>query len=415
MNYGGKTYKRSRYRGQPAKFAESKIALDILSLIDSLPAETDLDDLVGRLLARYEVGADTLRGHVVKFIERCIRADVLVNGEIEGKCDRIIQDIQSIQEDIKDLAVSHFGFVARLGSPLSPGCQSCQRGKWAVFFIDAACNRSCYFCPYSRDGRKLSRKSLQDFDPGESISLLGVQFHSYRDLKYQVSLLKEEFDAFAWLGGEPMLPGVLKRILPLIEYFHGEYPAYHQWLYTNGTLATVANMQALYDAGIRELRFNLAATDFSPAVIGNMKRARRIFDCVCLEIPMLRRNYEQLDANMARILDTGLDQMNLIEFMVGENHLSHPEELEREGELYNYRGFITSPVQSRKYTYKIIKRAWQEKWPVVINDCSNEYKYHKLSVQQNKRVRIFQDARDYWNNSYAISEVDAFNDRFKPQ
>lgn len=412
MIYREKIYKRSRYRGQPAKFAGSRIAMDILSLIDSLPAETGLDDVIQVLLTRYETDANTLRDHVVKFIEKCIQSDVLVNRDIEERCDRVLQEIQSIQRSIKDLTISHFGFVARLGNPLTPGCESCQRGKWAVFFIDAACNRSCYFCPYTRGVGRMSRKDWQDFDPGELISAFGVQFHSYRDLKYQVSVVKEEIDAFAWLGGEPMLPGVLKRILPLIDYFHKEYPGYHQWMYTNGTLATTGNMRDLHDAGIRELRFNLAATDFSPAVIDNMKRARRIFDHVCLEIPMLRRTYEQLDANIPRILDTGLDQMNLIEFMVGENHLSRPEVLEREGELYNYRGFITSPVLSRQYTYNIIKRAWKEKWPVVINDCSNEYKYHKLSVQQNRRVSIFQEARDYWNNRYTLSEIESFNDRF---
>ena len=125
-------------------------------------------------------------------------------------------------------------------------------------------------------------------------------------------------------------------------------------------------------AGIRELRFNLAATEFSGKVIDRMKMARSIFDFVCLEIPMLKKTYEGLLRNAGAILETGLDQMNLAEFIVGSNHLAQPDKLIEEGRLYNYKGFMTSPISSRLYTYDTIKKAAREKWPVVINDCSNE-------------------------------------------
>ncbi len=58
-----------------------------------------------------------------------------------------------------------------------------------------------------------------------------------------------------------------------------------------------------------------------------------------------------------------------------------------------------------------MKKAYEEKWPVVVNDCSNEYKYYKLSIQQNKSINIFQGLHDYWNNNYSIHAIDEFNDR----
>jgi pyruvate formate-lyase activating enzyme-like uncharacterized protein len=141
-----------------------------------------------------------------------------------------------------------------------------------------------------------------------------------------------------------------------------------------------------------------------------MKEARNIFPYVCLEIPMTTKTYEGLLANLDAILATGIDQWNLAEFIVGREQLTNRRKsLQGEGRLYNYRGFITSPVSSRLYTYEIIRRAARENWPVVINDCSNEYKYYKLSIQERRRTTIFRGQQDYWNNNYGFCEIDAFN------
>ena len=322
----------------------------------------------------------------------------------------MLREIHAIQEDIPELTISKFGHVVRLGKEFTRGCQSCRRGKWAVFFVGPYCNHNCWYCPYT-DIPERHRLPQDPVENGaDSISFAGIRFRSFRELQLQFSLIHEKFDAFAWLGGEPMMPGVLERILPQIQYFHEAYPTYHQWMYTNGTFATNDNMRRLYDVGIRELRFNLSATQFDRKVIARMKEARRIFDQVCLEIPMTRKNYESLLETADEILDTGLDQMNLAEFIVGEHHLAQAEKLQGEGRLYSYKGFICSPVKSRRYTYEVIRRAVKEKWPVVINDCSNEYKYYKLSIQEAKNVNIFQGRTDYWRNTYRLTEIDAFND-----
>lgn len=207
-----------------------------------------------------------------------------------------------------------------------------------------------------------------------------------------------------------MQPDVLKKTLPFMKYFHEAYPDYHQWIYTNGAFATIENMQMLYQAGIREIRFNLAATNFDKRVIANMKDAKKIFPYVCIEIAMLKESYEGLLKNIKDILATGLDQMNLAEFLVGVKHLQEGEKLKQEGELYSYRGYMTSPISSREYTYKIIKKASEEKWPVIIKDCSNEYKHYKLSIQANKRNKIFTGKKGYWGNNYPVSAVDDWND-----
>jgi len=409
MIYQNKAYKLSQYLSFQGKLESNEVGTDILAFIENSAIGSSLNDLIAFLIRKYEVEEATLRTDVSNFIEKCIGKDILVNDEIEEDCRQVLRDIRRIQGDLPQLTVSNFGYVARLGQRLTPGCQSCYRGKWAVFFVGVECNLRCFFCPYTAVLQRFPQEQGSG-NLDESISFLGLTFHTFRELMLQFSLIKDQFDAIAWVGGETMMPSVQKRILPLIRYFHESYPDYHQWMYTNGTFATVSTMHALYDAGIRELRFNLAATNFSSRVNENMSRARQIFEYLCIEIPMTGESYQGLVRNASRILDTGLDQMNLAEFIVGANHLAQKEKLRSEGKLYNFMGFITSPISSRHYTYKIIRKAIDEKWPVVINDCSNEYKYYKLSVQKSKGINIFQGARDYWNNNFSIRDVGAFND-----
>lgn len=409
MRYQNKTYELSDYRFRQKAFEINDVGESILSYIRSAPPESTLDQLISSLLDEYEIDETTLRGDACRFLERCIEKDVLINGALKTECDAVLKSIHEIQKDIPQLSISHFGHVVKLGGSFTPGCQSCARGRWAVLGVGYECNLCCDFCPYPEGMLKGGGKSGSD-GSDETIFFSGHKFTSFRDLQFQFSLISDQFDAFAWVGGEPLLPLAQRKFLPLVRDFHRDYPSYHQWVYTNGTFATATSMQDLYDAGIRELRFNLAATNFSRTIIAHMKEARNIFPYVCLEIPMTTKTYEGLLANLDAILATGIDQWNLAEFIVGREQLTNRRKsLQGEGRLYNYRGFITSPVSSRLYTYEIIRRAARENWPVVINDCSNEYKYYKLSIQERRRTTIFRGQQDYWNNNYGFCEIDAFN------
>ncbi len=369
------------------------------------------EQLIQSLAMMYDADVEILEADARAFIEDCIHRDILINRDLQTEGEAVVENIHEIQRSIPELTIDKFGYLATLGRPWTPGCQSCSRGKWAVFNVGIGCNLDCWYCPYT-GGVEKERVEQRQPTHGhiEHISFGGMRF-TFQELKLQFSLIADKFDAFAWIGGEPMMPGVLDEALPMIEYFHGTYPDYHQWMYTNGSYATRDNMQRLYDVGIRELRFNLSAVKFSRKVIARMKQAKTIFPYVCMEIPMTKAGYEGLMANYREILDTGLDQMNLAEFMVGKKQIDDGSALEEEGRLYNFKGFICSPVASRQYTYKVIKKAVEEKWPVVINDCSNEYKYYKLSIQENKGVNIFQGRTGYWGNHYRLTDIDEFNER----
>jgi len=412
MIYADKPYVMSPYRFRHHSFEPNEVGKEILAFITTSPANSTFDDLVAKLQSMYDVDRATLETDARAFVEDCIRRDILLNRDLKTDGEAVVEGIHRIQEEIPELTVDKFGYRASLGGPWTPGCQSCSRGKWAVFSVGIGCNLHCWFCPYTGGLEKQRLDASQGIDGGiEHIGFMGLRF-SFRELKLQFSLIHDKFDAFAWIGGEPMMPRVLDDTLPMIRYFRETYPDYHQWMYTNGAFATNENLHRLFDAGIRELRFNLAAVDFSRKVIARMREAKKIFPHVCLEIPMTRKSYEGLMAHREEILDTGLDQMNLAEFIVGQDHIADPA-LRDEGPLYSFKGFISSPVASRRYTYDVIRTAVEEKWPVVINDCSNEYKYYKLSIQENKGVRIFQGQMPYWNNGYRLQEIDDFNERLR--
>lgn len=411
VDYKGKRYIVSPYTFRWPLLDFSEVGRDVIAFISTAREEASLEALLTHLQAIYEVDRLTLERDVRAFLDDCIAKDYLINAELDVESDALIREVQALQAEVPALTLTNFGFEVKLGEAFTPGCQSCSRGTWVVFNVGLDCNLSCSFCPYTNT---LFKRQWDARDPGNgalNIAFLGTRFRSERDLKLQFDLIHDEFDGIAWVGGEPMMPAYQQSLTSLVRYFHRAYPGYHQWLYTNGTFATKQAMRELRDAGIRELRFNLAATDFSRQSIAAMKEARKIFDFVCLEVPMTRSAYEGLVANIDEILDTGLDQMNLAEFIVGRHHLENPAALAGEGRLYVYKGFICSPIESRRRTYAIIKRAAAERWPVVINDCSNEYKYYKLSKGQ-RGSGIFNGLLDYWNNNYSLRDIDRFNEQF---
>lgn len=410
MVYRDKQYVVSPYVFRWPALEFSEVGRDIISFLAGSAADASLETLLAQLQSLYDdVDRPTLERDVRAFLDDCIEKDILINAALDAESDATIHRIQTLQTNLPALTVTNFGYEVRLGPALTPGCQSCSRGTWAVFNVGLDCNLSCSFCPHA-PAPATPAEAPAARDNGLTVSFLGTRFRSVRDLRFQFSLIHDQFDAIAWVGGEPMMPGKRESLLSLIRDFRDAYPSYHQWLYTNGTFATAGAMQELRDAGIRELRFNLAATGFSRRVIESMTIARTIFDFVCLESPMTRLGYEGLMAHASEILDTGLDQMNLAEFIVGRHHLEDEVLLAGEGRLYVYKGFICSPIESRRRTYAVMARAVQEDWPVVINDCSNEYKYYKLS-KGNRGPRIFDGRLDYWNNTYALADIDRLNDR----
>jgi len=93
-------------------------------------------------------------------------------------------------------------------------------------------------------------------------------------------------------------------------------PGLHFWLYTNGILADDEHLGALRDLGIGEIRFNLAAVNYDEKILKNLKRARKMFEYVVVEVPSYPKQKDNLMGCLEKLDRIGIDQLNLQELLV---------------------------------------------------------------------------------------------------
>jgi pyruvate formate-lyase activating enzyme-like uncharacterized protein len=163
-------------------------------------------------------------------------------------------------------------------------------------------------------------------------------------------------------------------------------PSLYLYAYTNGILGKPETYAVLRDAGIRELRFDLAATDFSAHVIENMSTAHPYFERVAIEIPALPEVVEPLRELAPRLSTLRVKQINLCEVVINEYNAA----AFKGQKLYKFNPNLDSapagddrwdrwtrlvPQDSRHATYDVIETAEKEGWPVVINDCAQGVHY----------------------------------------
>lgn len=242
----------------------------------------------------------------------------------------------------------------------SQGCRSCLLGNGlSAIRKTNKCNAKCPFC--------------YDYGQLHCQPPIGEGMWEIGGTKYRV----EDLDLLFAIHGKPT--GVsyvyLEPFMEIEEYgdvirrFHQE--GVHQHMYTNGTLCTEDNLKMLSDAGLDELRFNLGASNTSDKVIASMALARKYFRYVGVETPMTPDFYEQFQQKKQQIFDTGVDFMNCAELHLNANNIGNYE-----GEpMYMTRLGYLSPIWSRDLTLRLMKQAAEEKWPLLIHDCSNRTKF----------------------------------------
>jgi hypothetical protein len=202
--------------------------------------------------------------------------------------------------------------------------------------------------------------------------------YNENDIKLFLKIQGKKYIAgIAWLHYEPLME--LNKMLPLMKFIHEK--GYYQWLYTNGILATKENLKKLSNAGLNEIRFNLAATNCSEKVIKHMGIARKYFKTLCIESPMFTGFFNSFMKKRKEILDTGVDHIHLAELELFYNTINHFKE---EGPIYRYKRGYVSPIKSRQLVYDVFDVAVEENWKnVVLHDCSNEVKFFRGVIGSN--------------------------------
>jgi pyruvate formate-lyase activating enzyme-like uncharacterized protein len=257
-------------------------------------------------------------------------------------------------------------------SKFPKGCRSCLLGTGlGAIRKTNKCNLKCKFC--------YDYGEIDDIPPiGEGMWEIGGTKFYERDIDLLLSI-QQKPTGISYVYLEPFME--IEKYYPVIKKFSDAQ--IYQHLYTNGTLATEETLKALGEAGLDEIRFNLGASDCSDKVIENIGIAKKYIKNVGIETPMTPEFFKAFFKKKQAILDTKLDFINCAELHLNENN------------IYNYNGenmYIArlgyiSPIWSRELTLKFMKIADEEKWDLVVHDCSNHTKFARdlnLSSKEGK-------------------------------
>ena len=112
------------------------------------------------------------------------------------------------------------------------------------------------------------------------------------------------------------------------------------------------------------------------------------------------------------ILETKLDFINCAELHLNENNIDNYY-----GEnMYIYRHGYISPIWSRELTLKFMKIADEEKWDLVVHDCSNYTKFNRdlnLSSKEGKWFGASNYGCEFYRIPYAAFLPILRDDNFK--
>ncbi len=239
---------------------------------------------------------------------------------------------------------------------LSRGCLHCIEGDWACNFINRLCNRDCFFC-------KRSHRVIREEPEAETWGFFfpGPAAH--------ITYLKTfNIGGVSFSGGEPLL--VKDRLLEHITSVKKELgESVYIWMYTNGDLVDREILAQLRDAGLEEIRFNIAAReyDLAPAVL-----AKEFIPVVTVEIPCIPEDHEHLKALLPVMQDVGINFLNIHQLTVEEQNCR--DLIQRE---YHFTGFYPgiSVFESEICALKLLLHASDSGTKLPINYCTSIYKH----------------------------------------
>ncbi|QCX34496.1 radical SAM protein [Caloramator sp. E03] len=254
------------------------------------------------------------------------------------------------------------------------GCKSCLLGSGlSAVRKTNKCNIECKFC--------YNYGQLNDIPPvGEGLWEIGGTKFYEKDIDLLLSIY-EKPTGIAYVYLEPFME--IEKYYSVIKKFSNA--GIHQHLYTNGILATEESLKALGEAGLDEIRFNLGATNCSDKVIENIKIAKKYIKNVGIETPMTPEFFNTFLKKKETILNTKLDFINCAELHLNENNIGN---YYGENMYISRLGYI-SPIWSRELTLKFMKIADEEKWDLVVHDCSNYTKFARSLNLSSKEGKWF--------------------------
>jgi pyruvate formate-lyase activating enzyme-like uncharacterized protein len=279
--------------------------------------------------------------------------------------------VQLARQRVPDVRISGDGEALHVGA-LSPGCQACKAGQWDCIFTHTACNLNCGFC-------------LQPKAPGQRRfgSVLGSSPAEVAGMHARARITGVGFS-----GGEPLLDRA--GLLGWIRGLKAHGPTKYYWAYTNGLLLRDGDLEQLAEAGLDELRFNLAASGYDhPVVLQRLAEAARVLPAVTVEIPAVPEDAPKVFQGLAAWSSAGVRYLNLHELMhePGTNSGDLPglrlAQWMDDGHANSVHPF------SRGFTLAVMERVVRERLPLHVNDCSMQSKALQLRQRRRSLAPLF--------------------------
>jgi len=262
----------------------------------------------------------------------------------------VMEEIRGLQASISGLCF-HDSYQAISTGPLILGCEICTHMAHMVVQLGFRCNTQCPFCfldVYDSEIPHENEKSgWQSFLKN---------FHSR----------KNNLEGISLTGGEPLL--YLSELEACVRAMREAKPDLYFWVYTNGILADGEHLNFLADFGVSEIRFNLAATNYSEKVLQNFERARGGFEYVAVEVPSYPKQKERLIGCLGELNRIGIDQLNLQELLVTNANVHRLEGEGYETGLLFFKKFFL--YGSRRMAYEVMQHCIENEYSFTVNDCS---------------------------------------------
>lgn len=246
---------------------------------------------------------------------------------------------------------------------LSPGCRICGEGHWSCLFINNRCNADCFYCPAPQNQHaEPSTNNLTFSHPVDYIDYLE----------------KFNFKGCSISGGEPFL--VFDKTLRYVRSIKNRFGSgMYVWLYTNGLLADEPKLAALRDAGLDEIRFDIAALGYKaekPAL------AARYIPNVTVEIPAVPHHLDRLLEALPLLGSAGVKFLNLHQMRCTAHNA---EKLVKRGSNFIHAGKLLV-AGSEVTALKVMQKVLEENLSVHVNYCSFIFKHTHQNLAARKRI-----------------------------
>jgi len=229
-----------------------------------------------------------------------------LNWLTDEEATQAMEDREQLLSALSGKVEESFGQNKLHQGALSPGCVNCGSGTWSCLFINSLCTADCFFCPQDR-------RMTEERPPA---TLSDIVFHSPED--YADFVRKVGFKGVSFSGGESLL--AYETLISFIREIRRKLGNdIYLWAYSNGDLVDKDKLQGLKQAGLDEIRFNIAGRGYA---LRSVELALDYIDTVTVEIPAIPEDFEVVKDAIGAMERIGVHHLNLHQLLASPYNYS---------------------------------------------------------------------------------------------